>query len=43
MVQNVTDTEQRAKHWSDEKVDVLATLVVFCSLVVAAIFFVATG
>jgi hypothetical protein len=43
VVRDVTDTEQRAKHWSDEKVDVLATLVVFCSLVAAAVYFVATG
>jgi hypothetical protein len=36
----VTNTEKSAEHWSDQKADVVATLVVFVSLVVACIYFI---
>jgi len=36
----VTNTEKSAEHWSDQKVDVVAILVVFTSLVLACVYFI---
>ena len=36
----VTNSEESTKHWSDQKADVVATLVVFVSLVIACVYFI---
>jgi len=36
----VSDTDNKTKHWSDEKADVIAVLTVITALVLAAVRFI---
>jgi hypothetical protein len=36
----MTDSNNQAPHWSDQKTDAVAILVVLCALVSAAVYFI---
>jgi hypothetical protein len=38
----VSNSEERPKHWSDEKADVVAVLTIFVALVLAVLHFIST-